>query len=357
MLAVLATFILLLNPIKIMYLQSIAHSTPRNSLTQKECWEVLNQSEALNDLTQRSVLLLEKILLGDSGIERRHFETDSVETLFSLDAESLNQQFERAAPQLASQALCKALDAAELQATDLDALFICTCSGYLCPGLSSYVSEKMGLKSNAYLQDIVGLGCGAAIPTLRSAAGFLATMPEAKVAVIAVEICSAAFYLDNDPGVLISACLFGDAASASIWSMDPNRTGYRISNFDTLHRPEERELLRFVNSGGKLRNKLHRSVPEKAASAVAQLYSQTQHSAGEQIANHTGGRDVIDALEQVLPSKLSPSRATLKRYGNTSSPSVLITLQDMLEPATAKQLWLTSFGAGFAAHSVSLKQE
>jgi alkylresorcinol/alkylpyrone synthase len=116
-------------------------------------------------------------------------------------------------------------------------------------------------------------------------------------------------------------------------------------------------LLRFVNSGGKLRNKLHRSVPEKAASAVAQLYSQTQHSAGEQIANHTGGRDVIDALEQVLPSKLSPSRATLKRYGNTSSPSVLITLQDMLEPATAKQLWLTSFGAGFAAHSVSLKQE
>jgi hypothetical protein len=36
----------------------------------------------------------------------------------------------------------------------------------------------------------------------------------------------------------------------------------------------------------------------------------------------------------------------------------LITLQDMLEPATPdKQLWLTSFGAGFAAHSVSLKQE
>jgi predicted naringenin-chalcone synthase len=59
-----------------------------------------------------------------------------------------------------------------------------------------------------------------------------------------------------------------------------------------------------------------------------------------------------------LPSELSRSRETLKRYGNTSSPSVLITLQEMLEPATpAKELWLTSFGAGFAAHSVSLKQE
>jgi hypothetical protein len=36
----------------------------------------------------------------------------------------------------------------------------------------------------------------------------------------------------------------------------------------------------------------------------------------------------------------------------------LITLQEMLETSTPdKQLWLTSFGAGFAAHSVSLKQE
>ena len=25
-------------------------------------------------------------------------------------------------------------------------------------------------------------------------------------------------YLDNDPGVLISACLFGDGAGATVWS-------------------------------------------------------------------------------------------------------------------------------------------
>ena len=37
------------------------------------------------------------------------------------------------------------------------------------------------------------------------------------VAMIAVEISSAAFYIDDDPGVLISLCLFGDGASASIW--------------------------------------------------------------------------------------------------------------------------------------------
>ena len=48
---------------------------------------------------------------------------------------------------------------------------------------------------DVYLQDIVGLGCGAAIPTLRSASHFLCAHPSAKVAVVAVEICSAVVQL------------------------------------------------------------------------------------------------------------------------------------------------------------------
>jgi predicted naringenin-chalcone synthase len=32
---------------------------------------------------------------------------------------------------------------------------------------------------------------------------------------VCVEVSSAAMYLDNDPGVLISACLFGDGAGAA----------------------------------------------------------------------------------------------------------------------------------------------
>jgi hypothetical protein len=33
---------------------------------------------------------------------------------------------------------------------------------------------------------------------------------------VCVEVSSAAMYLDNDPGVLISACLFGDGAGAAV---------------------------------------------------------------------------------------------------------------------------------------------
>jgi 3-oxoacyl-[acyl-carrier-protein] synthase III len=41
---------------------------------------------------------------------------------------------------------------------------------------------------------------------------------------VCVEVSSAAMYLDNDPGVIISACLFGDGAGAAVLS---RRSGAR----------------------------------------------------------------------------------------------------------------------------------
>lgn len=334
-----------------MYLQSICHASPRPSYTQAECWDALQSSAVLDTLKPRSRSLLEKVLKGDSGIGQRHLATERVEELFTLDAGMLNRRFETEAPKLAIAALQKALNQADTTAQELDALFICTCTGYLCPGLTSYVAEGMGLSDQAYLQDIVGLGCGAAIPTLRSAEGFLTANPEATVACIAVEVCSAAFYLDDDPGVLISASLFGDAASASIWSQARQDGQYRIGNFDTLHIPEKRELLRFTNKGGKLRNQLDRSVPVVAAHAVQKLHDRAQITDAHAIAAHVGGRDVLDALESALDCpRLEASWQALHDYGNTSSSSVLIAAESILKDQP-ERIWLTSFGAGFAAHS------
>ena len=139
--------------------------------------------------------MLLKILSGDSGIDKRHFALGDPNTMFDRSAEELNRDFEEEAPKLAGEALRNALDEAGMKAEDLDALFICTCTGYLCPGVTSHVAEDLGMRGDVYLNDIVGLGCGAAVPTLRAAHGFLAANPEATVATVAVEICSAAFFI------------------------------------------------------------------------------------------------------------------------------------------------------------------
>ena len=342
-----------------MFLHALATANPDRSFTQPECLLLAKSSPALhNQLDRRSRLLLSAILRGDSGIDCRQFAVRDIGRLFDMDADELNEEFRQTAPALGAEALAVALDQAGLPPRSLDALVVCTCTGYLCPGVSSYISEIVGLRADAWLQDLVGLGCGAAIPALRAADGILAAQPEATVACLAVEVCSAAFYLDNDPGVIISACLFGDGAAATIWKSQRGPSGLRCHSFDTYHDPQERDRIRFEQQQGKLRNLLHPSVPVLAAGAVKKLY--TRAEAGNQrpirrIFSHTGGRDVLDALEKELPQHdFGTSRTVLRRHGNMSSPSVMFALAEALRedrPERSADWWLTSFGAGFSAHA------
>jgi alkylresorcinol/alkylpyrone synthase len=334
-----------------MYLQSLATAFPPHSFTQAECFETLKDSGAMDGLRGRSRELLQKVLTGNSGIETRRFCDPDLRKTFGFDAGELHQHFEQHAPRLASEALLKACDLASLKPSGIDALLVCTCTGYLCPGLSSYISEILGIRPNAFLQDLLGLGCGAALPLLESARGLLAANPQATVATVAVEISSAAFYLNDEPGVLISLCLFGDGAAAAIWKGENQGGQFRFQNFRTIHKPEHREKIRFVNAGGRLKNQLHREVPALAAAAVAELF-EMRSSTTDQLIAHTGGRDVIDAIERAIPlHQLCATREILRQYGNISSPSVLAALEHSMKTSPeSESLWLTAFGAGFSAH-------
>jgi alkylresorcinol/alkylpyrone synthase len=336
-----------------MYLESIATALPPHRYTQSECLDALSAAGLFENLRPGSVALMQKVLAGDaSGIEARHFCLPEIAPVLDRDAGELNRVFEREAPQLAAAALAPALEKAGLRPGDLDALIVCTCTGYLCPGITSHVAEAMGLRADAYLQDLVGLGCGAAIPMLRAAHGL--TRSGLTVATVAVEICSAAFYVDDDPGVLISLCLFGDGAAAAVWSGEAGEGKWEAARFSTIHRPEHREKIRFVNDGGKLRNQLDKAVPGLAGEAVAELYAGLEQVPDRLLA-HSGGRDVIEALESVLPHRLDETREVLAACGNMSSPSVLFALKRALaSPGDDTRWWLTAFGAGFAAHGCEM---
>ncbi|HEY4988863.1 MAG TPA: 3-oxoacyl-[acyl-carrier-protein] synthase III C-terminal domain-containing protein [Opitutaceae bacterium] len=338
-----------------MFLHALATAVPPATFTQDDCWELVQTSGVRSRLQRRSMLIIHSILKSDSGIATRHFAAPQVGRVFDLTADELNHAFRAEGPKLAGRALTAALEQAGIKAEDIDALLICTCTGYLCPGLTSYVAENLGLRTNAVLQDLVGLGCGAAIPMLRAASHILAAEPGATVACIAVEICSAAFYLDDDPGVIISACLFSDGAAATIWRSTPGPTGARAFDFKSLHLPADRDKLRFEQRDGKLRNLLHRSVPELAAGAVATMWADRGGRPVSRVIAHPGGRDVLEALAPVVaPFPLDASLRTLHDYGNMSSASVLFALGLALQesaPSAAGDFWLVSFGAGFSAHS------
>jgi predicted naringenin-chalcone synthase len=341
-----------------MYLHALATAVPPAAFTQAECWEIAQGSSLRARLKKRSMLILHTILRGEHGIAKRHFAMPGIANVFDLSPDALNSAFRSEAPLLAGRALTAALAQAGLRPDQVDALLVCTCTGYLCPGITSYVAEQLGLRTNAFLQDLVGLGCGAAIPMLRAASHVVASQPDAVVACIAVEMCSAAFYLDDDPGVIISACLFSDGAAATIWRGTPGPHALRAFEFNTVHLPADRDKLRFEQRNGKLRNLLDRAVPELAAAAVARLWGERGPRPVARVVAHTGGRDVLEALVPVVaPHSLEASVRVLRDFGNMSSPSVLFALEETLQagpPNGSGDFWLVSFGAGFSAHSCRL---
>ena len=350
-----------------MYLTGLGTAVPPRRFTQTECWAALQAAQQFSQLNTRSHALLKKVLSGADGTATRHLAVSELAEFFDLTPDALPARFALHAPALAVQAAERALATARLKAAEVDAVLISTCTGYLCPGLTSYLGERLGLRSDVLALDLVGQGCGAALPNWRTAEALLAAGRSQHVLSVCVEICSAAFYLDDDTGVLISACLFGDGAGAAVLSSQPAAHARRVEWMATrsLHSPAERDVLRFEQRDGMLRNILTREVPALAAKQVDRLLDEMLSHYPLKRADvtgwilHAGGREVLIALQKRLgfsEADLRRSAAVLREFGNVSSPFVLFVLEQALaQNAPGGWWWMSSFGAGFSCHGALLK--
>jgi alkylresorcinol/alkylpyrone synthase len=351
-----------------MFIIGIGTATPPHRYSQLECWTTLVKSARFQEFTPRSKAILKKVLTGQSGIVTRNLALDNLNQAFDLTPDALHARFIENAPALATTAAERALASSKTNPREIDAILISTCTGYLCPGLTSYTSERLGLRPDVLALDLVGQGCGAALPNLQTAQALLASGNYARVLSICVEVCSAAFYLDDDAGVLISACLFGDGAGAAVLS--PTANGGRRVNWKSsgsLLKPADRECLRFEQKNGMLRNILTPQVPALAAQHCETVFADTlarNHVSRSQINGwvfHPGGRDVLLALRekfQLSSHDVRWSEAVLRENGNMSSPSVLFVLQAALADGVPGGLWwMSSFGAGFSCHGALLEVE
>ena len=352
-----------------MFLTGFGVAVPPQRFTQEECCKAFQAAPQFAKLNTRAQALLKKVLSGKNGIATRHLAITDWDEAFTLTPAALHARFTQHAPSLAAQAAKRALSNAKLSPSEMDAVIISTCTGYLCPGLTSYVTEQLGLRPDVQALDLVGQGCGAALPNWRMAEALLAAGRARHILSICVEVCSAALYLDNDPGVLISACLFSDGAGAAVLSAEPSAHRRRIEwkTASTFLSPTERDYLRFEQRDGMLRNILASQVPTLAAKHAENVLKETLRLGSVKRADitgwvlHAGGREVLVALQKRLgltENDLLPSVSVLRDFGNVSSPFVLFVLEKMLsENAPGGWWWMSSFGAGFSCHGALLKVE
>ncbi len=333
-------------------------ANPPLRLAQEEVYQAYVD---LLPLSETARGLLHKFLIEEKSIAFRHFGMDRIADALQDSQDQLIARYEKFAVPTAVEAAQRALAEAGLAASEVDAIVANTCTGYLCPGLTSYVSQALGLRPEVRPFDLMGMGCGGALPALETGYNYLCANKDGYVLTLSVEICTATIYFCEEPGILVSNSIFGDGAAATVLTNRPGGEGILLRGFASGLFPEHREKLRYVTANSRLKNSLSPRVPFLGArhsqEVVGRLLAAEDLSAQniDHWMVHPGGRKVLDVFESALDlptDALAPSRTVLYSYGNMSSPSVLFVLQEVRQnhaPRPGSLGMLCSFGAGFAA--------
>ncbi|KAA0249287.1 MAG: hypothetical protein EDM77_09095 [Candidatus Jettenia sp. AMX1] len=224
--------------------------------------------------------------------------------------------------------------------------------------------ERLGLSHQVQAYDLVGSGCGGAIPNLQICKGLVSGSIDSVIVSVSVEICSATFQMSDDLSLIVSNAIFADGASATI--LCQRSKGLALVGSASLYDPQYRNDIRYIYRNGQLHNQISVLIPEIASKTVARVVMDLLKPRGLRIEDiqhwvfHPGGEKVINAIRNELgisETHLKATRDILARYGNMSSPTVWFVLQEILEKGIAPGDWciMVAFGAGLCAHAFLLK--
>jgi predicted naringenin-chalcone synthase len=241
-----------------------------------------------------------------------------------------------------------------------DDLIHVTCTGYMSPSGAQKVVAARGWGARTRVTHAYHMGCYAALPAVRIAAGFVASGAR-RVDLVHTELCT----LHLDPSdhrleQLVVQSLFADGLIRYALVAGDAGPGLRLIAANEIIVPDTAHAMRWMPSEWGMQMTLSREVPDRIASAlrgfVAELYRRggytleaIKHSA---FAVHPGGPKIIDRVRDVLELRdpqVAISREVLRDHGNMSSatlPHVWARLIDDPRVASGTLVISLAFGPG-----------
>ncbi len=267
------------------------------------------------------------------------------------------------ATDIALKASKKALAEAGLQAADVTHILLATCTPeFLCPSTASLLAHKLGCGTVMALD--FNAACSGFLYGLSLSQSFLSTQPDAVVLLVCVEALTRKMNW-NDRTTCV---LFGDGAGVLVLRATPQKALASVSNV-ICHTDGKLWDLITIGGGTHLEYKCGDSIGEEfflqmqgrevfkhavrnLVAVAREVLEQSQRTLEDVdlYVPHQANLRIIEAVGSRLQLPEEKVFANVQKYGNTSSASVPLALQDAREQGKIGQgtkTMVASVGAGF----------
>lgn len=306
------------------------------------------------------------VIFRSSGVETRHGVVDpTVEDVSSWSTGQRMERYIEEAMPLGKEAVAAALDAAGVGTADVGYFAVASCTGYGTPGLDILLSRDLGMPGTTQRLMVGHMGCYAAIPALAAVSD--AAMARGLTGVL---LCNELTSLHAQPPTddtqqMVAHALFSDAAVAVVCA--PGRAGLALVDVVAATDTQHSDKMTWDVTDLGFRMGLSPRVPDVLALEVLGVVEELLGRHGVDVAAvrgwavHPGGPRILEVVEERLglrPDALAASRGVLRDYGNCSSGTVLIVLDQVvragLDPGDT--VVMLAFGPGLTLYAALLRQ-
>lgn len=271
---------------------------------------------------------------------------------------------------MATAAAKRALDMAGMDASELDMIIVGTISGDMpMPACAVFVQAKLGATCPAF---DVSAACAGSLYGLSIADKFIRSGDMKRILVIGVELLSRLLNWEDR-----STCvLFGDAAGAMI--LGPSDDDDRGILSTHLHTDGKLAEILTIPGGGslyppsaemleKVQHKVHmngREVYKIAVRALASVVREGLEANGmsiedvDHIIPHQANIRIVETVLKNLKMPIEKAMINIDRYGNTSSASVPVTLDEAVRADRIKpgdMVAMMAIGSGMSWGSTIIR--
>ena len=309
-------------------------------------------------------------VFANTGIESRYVCETPDWYLEARGWEERTASFQRNALMLLEQVALKAVTAANIELTDIDAVVVNTITGLAIPSLEARLVNRLAFSRHVERLPIFGLGCGGGVGGLSRATRIAQTMPGGHVLFLTVDLCSLCAR-GNDMSVanFVSVALFGDGAAAVVLrntrgAASTDRRGARIKAIGEYCWPNTEHIMGWDIKDNGFGVVLSPELPSLMRSGLRPILDEFLAREHLELSDlkgfllHPGGRRVLETAQDVLglsKRDLRHSWDVLREYGNMSSATALFILERAFPTAADGAHLLAAFGPGFSAYFIVLE--